>query len=153
MLKSVKKILAPNSRTDSPIEEMLYEELKKYGLNPVAGYDVFPFFIDLAFPEIKLAIEADGKAFHSTPERRRRDVYRQRKLEKIGWRFERFTGSFIFHHKEMIAATIALKYFRNNLTPECEKMAIGRVVAFFTKKDPRFAEKLVVSSLLNHEEK
>jgi very-short-patch-repair endonuclease len=147
MIKSLKDIISKNPHTDSPIEELLYVELKRYDLHPVAGYDIFPFFIDLAFPQIKLAIEADGRQWHSSRRQIEKDNYRQKKLENIGWKFERFPGSFIFKEKEVIAAKIALKYFKGKLTVDQEMLATGYLVKFFTKKDIRFAERLATDTL------
>ena len=47
--------------------------------------------LDLAFPELKLAIEIDGFAFHSTPDRFQRDRRRQNLLIGAGWMVLRFT--------------------------------------------------------------
>ena len=41
----------------------------------------------------QLAVECDGDRWHSADEDMRRDLYRQRTLERIGWRFERFLAS------------------------------------------------------------
>ena len=41
----------------------------------------------------RLAVECDGDRWHTADEDMRRDLYRQRILEKIGWRFERFLAS------------------------------------------------------------
>lgn len=41
----------------------------------------------------RLAVECDGDRWHTANEDIRRDLYRQRTLERIGWRFERFLAS------------------------------------------------------------
>ena len=41
----------------------------------------------------QLAVECDGDRWHTADEDMRRDLYRQRALERIGWRFERFLSS------------------------------------------------------------
>ena len=41
----------------------------------------------------RLAVECDGDRWHTADEDMRRDLYRQRALENIGWRFERFLAS------------------------------------------------------------
>ena len=41
----------------------------------------------------RLAVECDGDRWHTADEDMRRDLYRQRILERIGWRFERFLAS------------------------------------------------------------
>lgn len=129
--------------TDSPIEETVYEELIKYGLEPRTQFPVGMFRIDLAFPKLKLAIEADGKDFHSSEEQKKRDWYRQSRLEEQGWKFERFDGSFIHRFPRFVAAKIALQYFREKLTPEQDKLAVGSVVSYFTSKgETEFASDL-----------
>lgn len=143
MLKQISDILGKKKNTDSPIEELIYCELIKYDLKPIPQYQVGVFFIDLAFPEIKLAIEADGREFHSTRKQKESDKYREDKLKKLGWSFERFSGSFIHKHKDFIAAKIALKYFQEKLSEKQKALAVGRVVSFFTAKDIEFASELV----------
>lgn len=41
----------------------------------------------------RLAVECDGDRWHSSSEQIRSDLYRQRTLENIGWRFHRFLAS------------------------------------------------------------
>ena len=41
----------------------------------------------------RLAVECDGDRWHTADEDMRHDLYRQRTLERIGWRFERFLAS------------------------------------------------------------
>lgn len=143
-MKSIKQILYPEkTKTDSPIEEILYQEFLKYGLEASTQYQVGVFYIDLAFPEIKLAIEADGHDYHSTKEQITRDKYREDRIKSDGWVFERFTGREIHRSHEMIAGKIALKYFKNKLNKKQEDRAIGRVIHHFMKKDMRFALQLL----------
>ena len=47
--------------------------------------------LDFAIEEIKLGIEIDGAATHSTPNARRYDRMRDRALRRRGWQIERFT--------------------------------------------------------------
>ena len=49
------------------------------------------YSIDLAFPQLKVAIEADGNTFHSSDEQVERDGERDRNLNSIGWTVLRFT--------------------------------------------------------------
>lgn len=49
------------------------------------------FEIDIAFPELKLAIEIDGYAYHSSDDRFQRDRTKQNALIAAGWRVLRFT--------------------------------------------------------------
>ena len=47
--------------------------------------------VDFAYPELKLAIEVDGFAAHSTVDAFRRDRVRQNALVAAGWTVLRFT--------------------------------------------------------------
>jgi very-short-patch-repair endonuclease len=49
------------------------------------------FAIDVAFPELRLAIEIDGYAYHSSDDRFQRDRTKQNALIAAGWRVLRFT--------------------------------------------------------------
>ena len=81
----------------SPIESKLYEAMRQEGLSPTPQYRIEAYFVDFAFPDIKLAIEADGVAFH-TSERRERDRNRDQFLVRRGWTVKRFYGTTI-HQK------------------------------------------------------
>lgn len=149
-MKTIKEILNPPSlhpNTDSPIEEILYKEFEKYGILPVIQHKVLNFRLDLAFPEIKLAIEADGEEFHSTGEQINNDIGREVKLEEMGWKIVRFTGSEIHRNYELIVAKILLQNFEDRLSAELKQRAIGRIVSYFTKKDPKFAEELTETAI------
>lgn len=146
-MKLIKDILKPNPNTDSPIEEILYKEFEIYKVLPISQYHVGNYYIDLAFPEIKLAIEADGEEFHSTGEQITRDISREIKLEKWGWRIVRFTGSEIHRDYELIVAKILLQNFEDKLTEELRIRAIGRIVNHFQTKDLLFAKELADAAL------
>ena len=50
------------------------------------------FYIDVAFPELRLAIEIDGWSFHRTREDLERDAARHNWLQYANWRVLRFTS-------------------------------------------------------------
>lgn len=81
----------------SPIESKLYEAMRQEGLSPTPQYRIEAYFVDFAFPDIKLAIEADGVVFH-TGDRRNRDRKRDLFLARRGWTVKRFYGTTI-HQK------------------------------------------------------
>ncbi|WP_242486874.1 endonuclease domain-containing protein [Peribacillus sp. TH16] len=51
--------------------------------------------IDLALQSYRIAIECDGKAFHSSPEQKAHDRRKNKYLRKNGWKVLRFSGSAI----------------------------------------------------------
>jgi very-short-patch-repair endonuclease len=59
--------------------------------------------VDLAYPKFKVAIEADGYAFHSGRREFERDRERQNRLVNAGWRVLRFTPTQL----DSAAATVA----------------------------------------------
>ena len=82
----------------SPIEVRLYEAMRREGLSPVPQFPIEDYIPDFAFPDVKLAVEADGLTYH-TGERRERDLKRDWRLKtQFGWTVMRFYGSTI--HKE-----------------------------------------------------
>jgi very-short-patch-repair endonuclease len=82
----------------SPIEAKLYEAMCREDLSPVPQFRIEDYIADFAFPDVKIAIEADGAAFH-TGERRERDRKRDWRLRtQVGWTVMRFYGSTI-HNK------------------------------------------------------
>jgi very-short-patch-repair endonuclease len=69
---------------------------------PVSGYQV-----DIAFPELKVAIETDGWAFHSDPEAFVKDRKRQNAIALLGWQILRFTWFDLTEHPQRVIAEIA----------------------------------------------
>jgi very-short-patch-repair endonuclease len=62
--------------------------------------------LDLAFPDVLLAIEIDGWAWHGDPERFQRDRRRQNVLVTAGWTVLRFTWADLIERPEHVLATI-----------------------------------------------
>lgn len=80
---------------ESYIERRLYNELKKNDFNPIPQVRCGPYRIDLALYEYRLAIECDGKEWHSTPKQKRRDARKNYYLKKNGWKVCRLSGKTI----------------------------------------------------------
>jgi very-short-patch-repair endonuclease len=89
----------------SPIEFRLYEAMHKEGLTPVAQCLVEGYIVDFAFPDIKLAIEADGAAYHAEG-KREHDSKRDWVLGRKGWTVKRFQGTAICNRPEDCACVI-----------------------------------------------
>lgn len=79
----------------SPIEFKLYEEMRRNGLLPFLQYCIEGYFVDFAFPDVRIAVEANGAAYHSGDR-----VYYDRKRDSIirrsGWTVMHFKGSTIY---------------------------------------------------------
>lgn len=69
-----------------------------------------PVFLDAAWPEVKLAVELDGAAFHGSPEARERDLRRDAALAALGWVVLRFSYRQLTRHPERCRAQIAAAY-------------------------------------------
>jgi very-short-patch-repair endonuclease len=94
--------------------------------NFVPEYQVDCYFIDIAFPSIKLALELDGRAYHSTPEQLEHDEKKKKYLIKTGWEVMRLPYSY-FRNREMNTDFIMykhLKYIWQKLYPN-QKMSYG----------------------------
>ena len=93
-------------KTESPIEEMLYQELMKKGFFPIPQLKVGRYRIDLAFPDKMIAIECDGKEWHSRYEQKEHDNKKDEFLKSVGWKVFRVTGSDIYEYSSSIAEII-----------------------------------------------
>jgi hypothetical protein len=69
-----------------------------------------PVFLDAAWPEVKLAVELDGAAFHGSPEARERDLRRDAALAALGWIVLRFSYRRLTGHPEACRAQIRAAY-------------------------------------------
>jgi very-short-patch-repair endonuclease len=70
-------------------------------------HDAAPFArLDMAHPAAKLAIEVDGRAFHSAHEAFERDRERQGQLAELGWLTIRFTWSMLVSDPARVVARV-----------------------------------------------
>lgn len=94
--------LEPGLPALTPIEHRLLLAMRASGLSPIAQYGVGRFRVDFAFPDVQLAVEADGREWHNPQRDRRRDD----ELSRQGWSVRRFTGSEIVADADRCAAAI-----------------------------------------------
>ena len=64
------------------------------------------YFIDIAFPHLKLAIEIDGRLHEEDEDLFESDRWRQNTLVADGWRVLRFTWRMLKEHPEVVVAAI-----------------------------------------------
>ncbi|HWH99508.1 MAG TPA: DUF559 domain-containing protein [Propionibacteriaceae bacterium] len=64
------------------------------------------YWVDIAFPAHKLAVEIDGREFHEGPDVFESDRYRQNDLINAGWRVLRFTSRMLEDRPAIVVATI-----------------------------------------------
>lgn len=88
----------PPVATESALETLVWRLLRDQGLpQPERQYEIvgddgrFVARVDFAYPDHKVAIEADGYEFHSSREDWRRDRRRQNALAALGWTVYRVT--------------------------------------------------------------
>jgi very-short-patch-repair endonuclease len=85
-----------DSRSGSPMESRIRVAIHRYGLPPPQlQFPVGPFLLDLAYPEIRLAIEYDGRD-HRTAKRAVRDLRREAYLARLDWNVLRLDAATVF---------------------------------------------------------
>ncbi len=89
-------------KTESPIEDIVLREFHLLGFYPIPQFKIGMYRIDLAFPDRLLAIECDGKKWHSSKEQKERDEKRDNYLRKQGWKVIRISGSDIYRKADEI---------------------------------------------------
>jgi hypothetical protein len=67
-------------------------------------------FLDAAWPEVKVAVELDGAAFHGSQEARERDLQRDAALAALGWVVLRFSYRQVMRDPAGCRAQIAAVY-------------------------------------------
>jgi very-short-patch-repair endonuclease len=96
------------SKCESPIEEMMLEALYEKGLKPYTQIPCGRYRIDIVVKEKykKIAIECDGKEFHSSNEQVKNDEQKNYYLRKKKYEVIRFTGSEIYRNKNWCAEVV-----------------------------------------------
>ena len=96
---------------ESELEVRFWELVRSYGLREPARQFVVRaggrmFRIDFAYPDVLLAVEVDGAAWHGTAADRRRDRERTRALEALGWTVLRFKWEDVIRRPDLVVARI-----------------------------------------------
>jgi hypothetical protein len=97
-------------RSESPMESRARMALHLGGLPPPAvQHPVIArgvrYRLDLAYPEVLLAVEYDG-ADHRTQQRARRDLVREAALTALGWHILRFDADVVLFRPDRLAAVV-----------------------------------------------
>ena len=96
----------------SPPERLAHRLLRDAGITGwvgnlrvvVCGH---PYYLDIGFPEINLAVEIDGREFHAAAADFENDRWRQNDLVNAGWRVLRFTARMLEATPQLVLAVIA----------------------------------------------
>jgi very-short-patch-repair endonuclease len=97
----------PWSAAERRAHRLLHEEgIKGWTANYPVDICGYPYWVDIAFPAVKLAVEIDGREFHEGTHVFERDRYRQNDLVNAGWRVLRFTPRMLQDRPAIVAATI-----------------------------------------------
>src|SRR5438093_12994064 len=89
----------------SPIEVALYDAMRREGLSPFPQFYIQGYYADFAFPDVRVAVEADGAAYHEGV-RHEQDRKRDWILGRAGWTVKRFHGTTIYHKADNCAYVI-----------------------------------------------
>ena len=115
-----------DERAESPPESVLRVLLRSAGLVPVPQYVVrdaegrFVARVDLAFPELKVAVEYDG-AWHGRPGELARDRRRHNALVAAGWTVLHVTAADMHAPDRVVASLTALLSERGVLRPSASR--------------------------------
>lgn len=86
----------PDERLQSILERDLLRLLVRAGvLSPVLQFplvldDGTLVILDFAWPDLRIAVEADGHRWHATPKQLERDAARSRAIQRLGWAHHRY---------------------------------------------------------------
>lgn len=101
-----------DAQSESPLETLLRLLLVHAGLVPeslqfeVAGPGGFHARLDMAWPSVRLAVEADGKESHDRPDALYKDRRRSNNLQLLGWTILRFTWADVTRNPEWVVAQV-----------------------------------------------
>jgi very-short-patch-repair endonuclease len=96
----------------SPPERLAHRLLRDAGITGWVGNLMVvvcghPYYVDIGFPDVRLAVEIDGREFHTGPTEFERDRWRQNDLVNAGWRVLRFTARMLEETPHLVLAVIA----------------------------------------------
>ncbi|MDA8119899.1 MAG: DUF559 domain-containing protein [Gammaproteobacteria bacterium] len=110
------------SRAASPPQQILWQAVSARWPQAVAEYQAIPgrrYSLDVAFPEVKLAIEVDGFRHHGKfLDDFTRDRVRQNLIVEAGWRVLRFTAGQVYQSMDECLAQI--ERLLGDMSTRCE---------------------------------
>jgi hypothetical protein len=74
---------------------------------PLVNVRLAGYTVDLLWPQQRLVVELDGYAYHHTPQAFERDRERDARLQRAGYRVQRFTWRQVTQDPAMVATTVA----------------------------------------------
>jgi restriction endonuclease-like protein len=122
MPKRLRAALAlADGRSESTFETLVRLLLVRAGLAPeTLQLEVFDkngrlyARLDMAWPNVKVGLEADGREFHDLPMALHRDRVRANQLAEDGWKIFRVTWDDLVRHPERIIAMIRKALYPEN---------------------------------------
>ncbi|PNY82748.1 endonuclease domain-containing protein [Deinococcus koreensis] len=84
----------------SRLESGFAERLRDAGLAFVEQFALGPYVIDIAFPQVRLLVEIDGEAYHTSVRAQERDDRKDAMAVAEGWRIVRLPQGMIEQHPE-----------------------------------------------------
>ncbi|WP_326549031.1 DUF559 domain-containing protein [Mycolicibacterium sp. ND9-15] len=91
----------------SVAERLLIKLLREAGITGwKANYRVGGYKVDVGFPDLEIALETDGFAFHSDAEAFQIDRKRQNAIALLGWQVLRFTWLDLTAYPARVIATV-----------------------------------------------
>jgi very-short-patch-repair endonuclease len=100
-------LVAAADRADSAAERIVVDLLRAGGITGwCLGLPFRSWTIDLAFPDVRLAVEIDGWAWHIDVDRFRADRHKGNALVRSGWTLLRFTWHDLTNRPDYVVAQI-----------------------------------------------
>jgi very-short-patch-repair endonuclease len=98
----------------TPIEYALWQEIRYHGLPFFPQYPVGRRFVDFGDPVMKIAIEADGAAYHS----KERDELRNHEIARQGWQVFHVRGRDALYARDALKEILEVYGVKQEEDPE-----------------------------------
>ena len=104
---------------DSLFEQRVYLRLRQRGYCVIPQYPVNDRRIDLVVigSGRRLAVECDGRAWHTSPDQVRDDLERERELRRLGWKFCRIRESEFYFDPDRALQPLWVELDRRGIKP------------------------------------
>ncbi len=118
----------PQRPFDSLFEQRVFLRLRQRGYYVIPQYPVNDRRIDLVVVGAgrRLAVECDGRAWHTSPDQVRQDLERERELRRMGWKFWRIRESEFYFDPERALQPLWEELERRGIEPGAILKDIGK---------------------------